>query len=551
MPKSASAAASLEDQFEALRWLREQKPAYIPKVPGAPLPGMEPDPPPLPGSSPSAAALAGNASAPSAGRPAAPEGMLDGQELLAWRTADEWRRIQEARDEMARAREQLVEHQKVLLSVGDAVHHEYMHFKDKKRNNDCRGEELAMVEDRLDTLRADLGRQYAQQQRWQSSGYGDFVGGGGYPSSPSSRGRGGAYGGGLQLGGGNASARYGSPGSPASPGSTPMSAVAGLPSFAPGSTAGDASGGLPQVSEMEQLARLLEETERKQRNLRELELQDHIQNRHNAPGLRPSPFAPSGGQVTPLATHPPPYQVAPLASRARGNGRTLAEPLPPPAPPPAFGDLSHASPATSQAAAAALSDRSGLLQAPPPPPSPPPTSVATIGGAGSSTPVGGLRNPYPPPASPPGGGPDSPGSWAGGASQEDFKELQRAMRTLFSAYAKSKTGVSGPRGVKERQAMGLNDFIAMARAAQLRIPQKDLEDAFFAITRGSHSAGGGADGGALSFELYVELLVQTGKLRYPGLPEEDATAALFEEHLWPLSRQIRTLEDNGHGTIRA
>merc|ERR1740138_52205 len=143
----------------------------------------------------------------------------------------------------------------------------------------------------------------------------------------------------------------------------------------------------------------------------------------------------------------------------------MNNPLPPPAPPPILlGE--EATPGTP---------RRGLLNAPPPPPSPPPTGDG-VGSPRGSPRGGALAQPLPPPAPPLSSYPGSPRSMASAQSgmSEDVRELNRATKNLFNAYAKGTAAARAPRAAR-RKALGLSDFQALAQAAQLRVPPKDLE----------------------------------------------------------------------------
>eukprot|EP00439_Symbiodinium_sp_Y106_P052750 s2120_g7.t1 len=89
----------------SLRWLREHPPLPVPEIPA-----------------PDVTALAAT-------------GGLNGLSKasvsrLAWSAADEWRRLAEVRSELERCRDQLAEHQAVLLHVGDAIHTEVDRLQD-------------------------------------------------------------------------------------------------------------------------------------------------------------------------------------------------------------------------------------------------------------------------------------------------------------------------------------------------------------------------------------------------------------------------------------
>lgn len=138
---------------------------------------------------------------------------------------------------------------------------------------------------------------------------------------------------------------------------------------------------------------------------------------------------------------------------------------------------------------------------------------------------------------------------AAGGSGASPEELGQAMRKLFAAFASRATGpVQAPRGGRAgRVALGLQDFVRLAGAAHLRLPQSELMSAFYA-TLSQYSGGPlASDSGdqSLPFELFVELLVETARRKYSELNDTESTAALFEEHLLPLSRRLRELEGSG------
>merc|ERR1719265_377403 len=137
----------------------------------------------------------------------------------------------------------------------------------------------------------------------------------------------------------------------------------------------------------------------------------------------------------------------------------------------------------------------------------------------------------------------APAPAGSGASPE---ELGQAMRKLFHAFASRATGpAQGARGGRAgRVALGFPDYVRLAGAAHLRLPQSELMAAFYATLSqysGGPLAGDGGDQ-SLPFELFVELLVETARRKHTELNDTESTAALFEEHLLPLSRRLRELE---------
>lgn len=522
----------LSGQLERLRWLRQNPPAEVPLLPPAPIGS---------GALSTQADASQYHSAQAAGDTAAAR--------LAWRAADEWRRLGELRSEMAKCRENLMQHQAVLVSVGEAVHREYAQLEEKRRGLEADKQDITEVETRLDWFRADLTRQYKQQQRWVSAGLaGDASAtGGGRPGSPG-RGRG---------VGDLSPTRFQGFGS-----SDPDD-------FMPGPATGN---GLEQ-REIGQLQQLQEEVDKRRRWLRDLE---EVAEEDDAPptgqfrpapqrgqasgrpvrmgqGLDASPLPPPAPPplVPPLVAPPPPDQVTELPWRGGAQRGPLTTP-PPPAPPPRLDETlqepgMELSPAGDRSQSPQPRQRQGMLRTPPPPPSPPPPILI---GAG----IGGIPQAYgqtgPRSGSPMMGGsmlaaPPSARSPAAGSGATP-EELGQAMRKLFNAFASRATGpVQAPRGGRAgRVALGLPDFVRLAGAAHLRLPQSELMAAFYA-TLSQYSGGPlGSDGGdqSLPFELFVELLVETARRKYSELNDTESTAALFEEHLLPLSRRLRELE---------
>lgn len=517
----------LSGQLERLRWLRQNPPGEVPLLP----------PPPV-----GSGALTTQAdaqqyhSAAAAGDTAAAR--------LAWRAADEWRRLGELRSEMAKCRENLMQHQAVLVSVGEAVHREYAQLEEKRRGLEADKQDITEVETRLDWFRADLTRQYKQQQRWVSAGLaGESTGPGPGNLSPV-RGRG---------AGDLSPTRYN----------------AGDDDDYLGQ-ATNKSGGLEQ-REVGQLQQLQEEVDKRRRWLRDLEEavdEDDVPVRQQGQQARPEPSgrAVRMGQdigasplpppappplVPPLVAPPPPDQVTELGWRGGAQRGPLTTP-PPPAPPPRLdetlaepgGELSPG--LAGRSPSPQPRQRQGMLRTPPPPPSPPPPILvgSGIGGVPQSYGQSPSRSGSPGrrPAMPNERSPGPPASGSGASPEE----LGQAMRKLFAAFASRATGpVQGPRGGRAgRVALGLQDFVRLAGAAHLRLPQQELTAAFYS-TLSQYSGGPlAADGGdqSLPFELFVELLVETARRKYTELNDTESTAALFEEHLLPLSRRLRELE---------
>lgn len=147
-------------------------------------------------------------------------------------------------------------------------------------------------------------------------------------------------------------------------------------------------------------------------------------------------------------------------------------------------------------------------------------------------------------------GPASPGGASSprtprGASPE---ELGQANRRLFRAFATCTISTAaavggGATGKAGRMGLGLQDFSRLLNASQIKLPQNDAEDAFNQTVRrygGSQSTKGEK---TLAFELFVELLVETARKRYGAQAgDAESTAALFEDHLLPLARQLSSLE---------
>jgi hypothetical protein len=78
---------------------------------------------------------------------------------LAWRAADEWRRLKELREEMTRAREQLIDHQNVLAQAAAGVQQQYLAAREGQRDVHMDREEIQLMEGRLLRLRETASRQ--------------------------------------------------------------------------------------------------------------------------------------------------------------------------------------------------------------------------------------------------------------------------------------------------------------------------------------------------------------------------------------------------------
>lgn len=523
----------LSGQLERLRWLRQNPPAEVPLLP----------PPPVGSGALSTQADAAKYNvAQATGDTAAAR--------LAWRAADEWRRLGELRSELARTRENLMQHQAVLVSVGEAVHREYAQLEEKRRGLEADKQDITEVETRLDWFRADLTRQYKQQQRWVNAGL----------DGPSAPGRG---------GGGDLSPQRGRGGGEFSP-RRDLQDPSQYDDDIGGGTLPPQQQGLEQ-REVGQLQQLQEEVDKRRRWLRDLEeaVDDDVAPsqrrgrqdtdnqgravRLNQPGgANPLPPPAPPPLVPPLVAPPPPDQVSELGGWRGGAQRGPLTTPPPPAPPPRLDETVNEPASEPRAGSPQGRNRQGMLRTPPPPPSPPPPIVvgAGIGGVPQGGNYGGGRSGSPGPASPSSfgqtGGTAFSGRSPAGGSGASPEELGQAMRKLFHAFASRATGpVNAPRGGRAgRVALGLQDFVRLAGAANLRLPQNELMAAFYA-TLSQYSGGPlASDGGdqSLPFELFVELLVETARRKYAELNDTESTAALFEEHLLPLSRRLRELE---------
>jgi len=117
------------------------------------------------------------------------------------------------------------------------------------------------------------------------------------------------------------------------------------------------------------------------------------------------------------------------------------------------------------------------------------------------------------------------------------------MQRLFNAFASRTIGGGQARpGRSARMGLGLPDYARLANAAQLRLPNTDLENAFqqTVVRYGGSSSPEGEK--TLAFEIFVELIVETARKRYGDMDDPESTAALFEQHLLPLARQLSAME---------
>lgn len=137
---------------------------------------------------------------------------------------------------------------------------------------------------------------------------------------------------------------------------------------------------------------------------------------------------------------------------------------------------------------------------------------------------------------------------------DSIQELRKAMHDIFSHFAgsavrgesESPLGPGDARPLKGCSALGIADFLRVARAAKLRLSQTELQAAFRTTTR--QSRGVVLERGAepvLTFEHFVELLIEVARRRYCDLGDADGVALLFEEHLLPLALQLQKLH-GGH-----
>lgn len=121
-------------------------------------------------------------------------------------------------------------------------------------------------------------------------------------------------------------------------------------------------------------------------------------------------------------------------------------------------------------------------------------------------------------------------------------EVAQATKQIFHAFATRSTGVvTLPDGGRSgRLAMGLQDFMRVAQAAQIRLPSADLEHCFMTTVKRFGSGGGHfRNEPALAYELFVDLLREVAQTRYGDSTSIDI---LFDDHLLPLSHRLRKLE---------
>eukprot|EP00927_Polykrikos_kofoidii_P044330 TRINITY_DN38326_c0_g1_i1.p1 TRINITY_DN38326_c0_g1~~TRINITY_DN38326_c0_g1_i1.p1 ORF type:complete len:786 (-),score=154.78 TRINITY_DN38326_c0_g1_i1:60-2351(-) len=454
-------AATLEAQVQRLQWLRENPPYEIPEMPRVPQIAWGATSPR------GAGGFGGGATSPGLGNsPRGGDGAL-GTALgasgtsgdaaaarLAWRAADEWRLLGEMREEMSRCRTALLEQQRALVTVGEAVHRQHLKVKESRQLLQSERDQLGQVEARLEWMRRDLSPRAVA----------------GASSVPSVQ--------------------------------SPPARATSSRSNSPGRIRFDETL-LPE----NQLAASTASTSRLPRG-----------------GMSPpkSTLA-AGSSISPIYAPPPPEEASLFQSGGGVNGR-INQVQPPPVPPPFITDdgRSLASPPQRFEPAEELSPQAapfsgtprrggGLLRDPPPPPSPPPaidTSVAAGGTQGVST-----------------------------------EELNQAMRKLFFTFASRTIGAASntPRGGNSaggRVGMGLQDYRRLTRAAQLRLATTEVEEAFQQTVK-RYGSSVSADGErTLSYELFVELLLETARKRYRGLSDAESTVALFEEHMLPLSWQL-------------
>jgi len=450
-PKSKG---SLADQLQSFRWLKENRPAPVPELP----------PPEVA----SATAGSSGSSEESAAR-------------LAWRAADEWRHLTDAREALERSREQLDEHQAVLMNVGDAVLSEVERLQEWEKRIQGREASFSEVEKKLEGMRADLSRQYLQQQRaMEISSYevsNDAVVSTLQPLRE------------IDV----AKAEGSMAGYPRPRQVSALTVDSDASPVDRGSVSGDRarqSGDerRKEGSAEEELITLQRGIEQKRRQLRVLEEE--------------------------------------ASNGTRGAGQTAARDLAGEVHP-----MLEGSALSESAGRSTLSSR--LLRSPPPPPAPPP-SMPRGQPSSSRTPVEGRPSPQAQAASPTG----------------TSDEIGKAMQQLFSSFASRAAGsVALPRGGRSgRVALGLQDYLRLAHASQLRISQAELEAAFGETL----DRFGNRDSGepALAFELFVELLVLTACRQFPDLEDADATSALFEVHLMPLARRLKQMESRGSNSMQ-
>lgn len=526
------AGGTFTDQLPSLRWLRENPPLSVPDLP----------PPDV-----TTVALTGGSrdrTDPS-----------EASSRLAWSAADEWRRLAEVRSELERCRDQLAEHQAVLLHVGDAIHSEVDRLQDWERSIRVREDELGDVEKQLEGMRSEIQKQYLTQKRLLET----MVGKDEVAKAPAAG----------TLKGASRPVRASSP-SKAVAGDTGTTGEDGqaVSSQRPDKEEKSSAKGTPlkngnsQASAEEELIALQRGIEQKKFTTYSFSFTSasdillHPQTKTNTDSrrqlrvleeeagnaARPLFVSTSGGGLR--GTSPREKPLHPML-----EGRLLSEmappPVPPPldaAPPPDFGDgrprsarpYGDATEATfgfgeafDDTAGRSPRGGGGLLRAPPPPPAPPPSI------AGGPSPTRGT--------SWPGDIGLSNSSYAGSAGTASPEELGQAMKQLFHSFASRAAGsVAKPGGGRSgRVALGMQDYFRLAQASQLRLSQSELEAVF---RETAERFGSPADSGepALAFELFVELLVETGRRQFVDRKDTESAAALFEVHLLPLARRLRT-----------
>lgn len=423
--------------------------------------------------------------------------------------------------------------------MGDAIHSEVDRLQEWERNVRLREDELGEVEKQLEGMRAEIQKQYLTQKRLLETMASKDEGGrasvqpaagtlkGARPAASSASKAGET---GIADQGGQSSI------SSAWPDREARSSAKGT-ALAPGT----------QVSAEEELIALQRGIEQKKRQLRVLE---------EEAGNTARPLFASGNGLQGILKGNSPREK-PLHPML--EGRLLSEmappPVPPPldaAPPPDFGDgrprgrspRSFADTSKPAEATFGLSEapeelsvgrnpRGGLLRAPPPPPAPPPSiaagGISSAKGAGEG---GETRAP-------------NNSTYVGSSGMASPEELGQAMKQLFHSFASRAAGsVAKPGGGRSgRVALGLQDYLRLAQASQLRLSQSELEAVFHDT---GERFGSPADSGepALAFELFVELLVETGRRQFSDLKDTESAAALFEVHLLPLARRLRNAETN-------
>ncbi|CAJ1410157.1 unnamed protein product [Effrenium voratum] len=501
------AGGSLTDQLPSLRWLRENPPLPVPVT---------------------SMAVTGGLRVPDQFGHPTPEASAS---RIAWSAADEWRRLAEVRSELERCRDQLVEHQAVLLHVGDAIHSEVDRLQEWERGIRVREDELGDVEKQLEGMRSEIQKQYLTQKRiLETMGGKDEARRSPSPvSSPPSRTR--------------PAIDAPAAGTGASEGATPHT----WPEKASAARVARA----PKANAEEELMALQRGIEQKKRQLRVLE-----EEAGNA--ARPL-FSPSdGGSPGILKSSTPRERPLHPMLESRMLSELAPPPTPPPldaAPPPDFGHagrpragrsarpMADGVPPPSVEATFSLTEPAldlsvgrspgvGLLRAPPPPPAPPPsiqTGGLSLSRGASPTSASETRSPQ--------------SSYVGASGTASPEELGQAMKQLFHAFASRAAGsVAKPGGGRSgRVALGLQDYLRLAQASQLRLSPPELEAVFHETTE---RFGSPADSGepALAFELFVELLVETARRQFADLKDAESAAALFEVHLLPLARRLRRAE---------